>query len=74
MKAKTYKTYPLKELYPTNKGHRPFATWAIDLAPSLPTDKDGDSVLVVAVDCFSKWTELAKLPSKEPELVAGWFE
>ena len=74
MKAKTYKTHPLKELSPTSKGGRPFATWAVDQAPGLPEDKDGDSVLAVAVDCFSKWVEIAKLPSKEPGVVAGWFE
>jgi hypothetical protein len=31
-------------------------------------------VLVVAVDCFSKWVEVRKLPSKTPELLAEWLE
>lgn len=42
--------------------------------PALPQDEDGDSVLVVAVDCFSKWVEVCKLPNKTPEQLALWFE
>ena len=74
MKSKKYKTYPKGELYPTEKGFQPFQIWAIDLIPSLPPDVDGDSVLVVAVDCFSKWVEVRKLPQKTPELLAEWLE
>ncbi len=44
------------------------------MIPSLPTDKDGDSVLAVAVDCFSKWVEVFKCPSKTPEYFAHWVE
>ena len=64
----------MRELYPTEKGFRQFQIWAVDLAPSLPVDKDGESVLAIAVDCFSKWVECAKLPSKEPKHIAAWFE
>lgn len=46
----------------------------MDLIPSLPADKEGDSVLAVAVDCFSKWVEVFKCPSKQPEYFAHWFE
>lgn len=74
MKSKKYKTYPKSELYPTEKGFQPFQIWAIDLIPSLPPDGDGDSVLAVAVDCFSKWVEVRKLPHKTPELLADWME
>lgn len=31
-------------------------------------------MLAVAVDCFSKWTEVRKLPSKSPEFISNWFE
>ena len=61
-------------MYPTEKGARPFQIWAIDLIPSLPIDKDGDSVLAVAVDCFSKWVEVFKCPTKTPEYFAHWVE
>lgn len=74
MKSKDYKTYPKSQLYPTGKGQQPFQIWAVDLIPSLPVDRDGDSVLVVAVDCFSKWVEVYKCPAKSPDLIADWFE
>jgi Integrase core domain len=74
IKSKKYKTYPKGELYPTEKGHQPFQIWAIDLIPSLPPDSDGNSLLAVAVDCFSKWVEVRKLPQKTPELLADWLE
>ena len=68
------KTWRRRELYPTEKGARPFQIWAIDLIPSLPRDKDGDSVLAVAVDCFSKWVEVFKCPTKTPGALAYWLE
>jgi hypothetical protein len=73
-KLRKGKTWPRQTLYPTAKGYRPFQIWAIDLMPSLPADQDGDSVLAVAVCCFSKWVEVCKFPAKRPELIAGWFE
>ena len=46
----------------------------IDLIPSLPTDRDGNSVLAVAEDCFSTWAEIGIFPGKQPSLIANWFE
>jgi hypothetical protein len=43
---------------------RPFAIWSIDLIPSLPVAPNGNSVLIVAVDCFTKYVELGAIPDK----------
>lgn len=34
--------------------------------PALPADEAGDTIVAVAVDCFSKWVEISKLPNKTP--------
>lgn len=40
----------------------------------MPDSVDGNRVIVVAVDCFTKYVELAILPSKEATVIADWFE
>ena len=47
-----------RELFPCSKGFRPFHTWSIESIPAIPEDKNGVSVLIIAVDCFSKWVEI----------------
>ena len=45
-------------LFPTHKGNAPFTTWAIDCITGLkPVDPDGGSVIVMAIDAFTKWIE-----------------
>jgi len=47
--------------------------WAIDLAGPLPPDADGNCYAIIAVDCFSKWVEVGKLPSKHAWRTAEWI-
>jgi Integrase zinc binding domain/Integrase core domain len=50
----------------------PFKVWSIDLAGPFPPDQDGCCYAIVAVDVFSKWVEIGKLPSKHAWRTAEW--
>jgi hypothetical protein len=61
-------------LYPTDKGHRPFAVWSIDTIPGMPKDRYGHSLLVVAVCAFTKWVEIGRLFTKSSAEMTEWIE
>ena len=49
-------------LYPTEKGSKPFQIWSVDSLPNLsPAALNGATSVIVAVDMFTKWVELAAL-------------
>jgi Integrase core domain len=54
------------------KPDAPFKVWSIDLAGPFPPDQDGCCYAIVAVDVFSKWVEIGKLPSKHAWRTAEW--
>ena len=49
---------------PTDKGHHPFHTVSMDLAPELTITPDKNRHLLVMVDNFSKLTILVPLKNK----------
>ncbi|HKT22925.1 MAG TPA: transposase family protein, partial [Nitrososphaerales archaeon] len=51
----------------------PFKVWAIDLAGPFPPDQDGNQYALIAVDAFSKWVEIGRLPSKHAWRTAEWI-
>ena len=48
----------------------PFQKISIDFLTGLPVTDRGNSVLLTAVDCFSRWVELIPLPSRSAKEVA----
>jgi hypothetical protein len=48
-------------LRPTDKPHAPFEGWSVDLITNLDPEVDGFRHCIVAVDCFSKWTEIVPI-------------
>lgn len=59
-----------KELSPTDKGTGPFQVWSIDSIPNLG---GSEGLVVVCVDCFSKWVEVGHVPTREAGAVWRWF-
>lgn len=51
----------------------PFMGWSVDLAGPFPADGDGMRWAAVAVDVYTKWVEVALLPSKHAFVTARWF-
>ena len=51
----------------------PFQGWSVDLAGPFPADADGNRWAAVAVDVYTKWVEIALLPSKHAFVTARWF-
>lgn len=51
-------------IFPTHKGNHPFTTWAIDCITGLkpPNPESGGTVVVLAIDAFTKWIEWKILP------------
>ena len=47
-------------MQPTFKGLQPFQIWSIDSIPDLAGSR---GLVVVAVDCFSKWVEIGLVRS-----------
>ena len=47
--------------------------WSVDLAGPFPADGDGMRWAAVAVDVYTKWVEVALLPSKHAFVTARWF-
>ena len=65
---------PPPHIHPHPKDFRPFFIWSIDLLPKLiPPGPNGEQVVVVAVDVFSKWVEAAPLVNKGSATVARWI-
>ena len=61
-------------LFPTEKGRRPFVIWAIDTLVGLkPPAPNGGTDIVLGVDPFSKWVELAVMPELDSTNTATWF-
>jgi Integrase core domain len=61
-------------LYPTEKGSQPFAIWAVDTIVGLkPPAPNGGTHVLVCVDPFSKWVELAVMPELDSSNTATWF-
>mgnify|MGYP003390159570 CR=1 FL=1 len=48
----------------TYRPDAPFQGWSVDLADPFPADGDGMRWAAVAVDVYTKWVEIALLPSK----------
>ena len=51
----------------------PFEVWSVDLAGPFPADDEGHVYAIVAVDVFSKWTEIGLLSSKRAWRTTEWF-
>ena len=65
---------PPPYLHPWDKPQRPFHTWAVDLITGLtPPGPAGETVLAVAVCCFTKWVEAAPLASKSSHDTTWWL-
>ena len=60
-------------LHPTIKPLGIFLAWSIDLIGPLPESNNGDKWVIVAVDCYSRWVELAALKDKASDTTARWF-
>ena len=61
-------------LLPTEKGAAPFRLWCLDLITDLkPPAPDGSTDIVVAVDPFTRWMEIALLPTRSSADVNTWF-
>ena len=57
----------------TYRPDAPFQGWSVDLAGPFPADGDGMRWAAVAVDVYTKWVEIALLPSKHAFVCARWF-
>ena len=65
---------PHRTLHPPWKGGGPFQSWALDCIVGLkPPALDGSTTVVVGVDSFTKWVEIAPLPTRHASQVAAWF-
>jgi len=51
----------------TTAVHEPFSVVAIDAVGPLPSDSHGNSFILVAIDCFSRFVELRAAPSTMAE-------
>src|SRR3546814_13993436 len=51
----------------TTAVHEPFETVAVDTIGPLPVDAHGNSFIIVAIDCFSRFVELRAAPSAAAE-------
>ena len=58
---------PLQENY---QATRPFQKVSIDFMTGLPATDRGNSVLLTAICCFSRWVELVPLPNRSAKEVA----
>ena len=57
-------------LRPTDKPRGALEGWSIDLITNLaPSSAESYRHCIVAVDCFTKWTEIGKLRTKSSEEV-----
>jgi transposase InsO family protein len=61
------------ELQPMLMASKPAQFWAIDLQTGLPTDKDGNTVLLTCVDMFSRFALAIPLPNRTTARVAEAF-
>lgn len=65
---------PPPYLYPTERPFGPFRLWCVDtivrLTPSAP---DGSQDVVVAVDPFTRWVEVGRVPNLDSHQTALWF-
>ena len=59
-----------KAMQPTFKGLQPFQIWSVDSIPNLAGNR---GLVVVAVDCFSKWCEIGLVKSHSAADVWEWF-
>jgi cleavage and polyadenylation specificity factor subunit 1 len=67
------KFQPPNYLFPIPKGVRPFSMWVIDTMTGLrPADKNGCTVLAVAVCTFSKWVEASPIVDTTSESMVEW--
>lgn len=65
---------PHRTLHPPWKGGGPFQSWVLDCIVGLkPPALDGSTTVVVGVDSFTKWVEIAPLPTRHASQVAAWF-
>ena len=62
--------HPHKELLPTYKGVASFQIWSII---SIPNFAGWKGLLVICVDCFSKWVELGVVESHSSADTWRWF-
>lgn len=61
-------------LFPVPKPAAPFRLWAIDCLTNLtPVAPDGSADVIIAVDPFSKWVEIGRLPVLNSHHTAEWF-
>ena len=61
-------------LLPTERGARPFRIWCLDLITGLqPAAPDGSTEVIVGIDPFTRWLEMAALPDKSAARVVTWF-
>lgn len=57
-------------MVPTYKGVAPFQIWSIDSIPNLAGHR---GLVIICVDCFSKWIELGITKSHLGKETWAWF-
>ena len=51
-----------------------FYRWSCDMAGPFPESARGNVYILVMIEHFSKWIEIAAVPSKETDVVAEAFK
>lgn len=61
-------------LHTTERGAEPFRIWAVDTIVGLtPAAPDGSQWVMVAVDPFTRWVEVGRIPTLSAHDTATWF-